>query len=247
MSESSFYRRHAATRLAQGDIALTEVVQLRSASGSEGRGPGPSEAASPELPYLGAYEDFEFDAGSSTERRIVRVWKALAIVISQNCEIEWASDQDSRLVVAPVVTRAQWPDAPWEHFRRNPPPGYFYLPPLSEDEAVALGLPEPWPESVVVVGTLTTTTRRLVKPRRVISLAIEQLPRLQDTVSRFFGVRGFATVAALDAIRGATVREVVDTGLTVSGPSRLVKVFTAPAGEGGADDEVTVSYFGVRP
>lgn len=250
MSGSAFFRRHAANRLAQGDIALIEVVQLRSASGSEGRGPGPTELVSPQLPHLGAYEDFEFDApsGSATERRIVRVWKILAMVISQNCEIEWADDQDSRLVVAPVVSRAQWPDAPWEYFARNPPPGYLYLPPLDDGEAAALGLPEPWPESVVVLGSLTTTTKRLVKPRRVISLAIEQLPRLQDSISRFFGVRGFATIAALDALRGSSVRDVVETGLTVAGPSRLVKVFTAPAGEdGGADDEVTVSYFGVRP
>lgn len=170
------------------------------------------------------------------------------MVISQNCEIEWGNEQDSRLIVAPVVSRAQWPDAPWEYFARNPPPGYLYLPPLDQSEAAGLGLPDAWPESVVVLGSVTTTTKRLVKPRRVISVAMEQIPRLQDAVSRFFGVRGFAAIPALDALVGSTVKDVVETGLTVTGPSRLVKVFTAPAGDdGGADDEVTVSYFGVRP
>jgi hypothetical protein len=247
---ATFYRRHSRDRLSQGDIALSEVVQVRSASGSESGGPGPAEAAAADLPYLGAYADHELPVsnGAGGEAiRILRVWTTYAIVLSQNCEVEWANPSDSRVAIAPIVTREQWPEAPWDLLPRTPPPGYVYLPPLELAEATALGLEHPWPESVVVLASSSTTTRRIIMARRLLSLSVGELSRLQDAVARFYGVRGFADLPALQATIGKPIREVVETGQVISGPSSLVKVYFGSDDGPDADDEVTVSYWGVRP
>lgn len=244
------YRRYSRDRLSQGDIALTEVVQIRSASGSEGAGPGPADAAAPDLPYLGEYTDHELPVQGPSgrpETRIIRVWTTYAIVLSQNCEIGWANESDSRIAIAPIVTREQWPEGPWVVFARTPPPGYIYLGPLAQDEAAALGLEHPWPESVVVLASSSSSTRRAIKPRRVVSMTVDELPRLQDAIARFYGVRGFADLPALEATIGKPIRKVVETGQVISGPSSLIKIYFGSDTESGADDEVTVSYWGVRP
>lgn len=247
---STFYRRYARDRLSQGDIALTDIVQVRSASGSESHGPGPAEVAAPDLPYLGTYTDHELPipkAGGREEIRILRVWTTYAIVLSQNCEVEWANPDDSRIAIAPIVTRQQWPEAPWDFLPRTPPPGYLHLSPLELPEATPLGLEHPWPESVVVLASSSTTTRRIIKPRRLLSLAVGELPRLQDAIARFYGVRGFADLPALRATVGKPIRDVVETGQVITGPSSLIKVYFGTDGEPESDDEVTVSYWGVRP
>jgi hypothetical protein len=244
------YRRPTRDRLAQGDIVLGEVVQVRSASGSESAAPGPVEAAAPDLPYLGPYTDHELPIpkpGGGEEIRILRVWTTYAMVLSQNCEVEWANPDDSRIAIAPIVTREQWPEGPWDLLLRTPPPGYMYLPPLQLSDAGELGLDHPWPESVVVLGSSSATTRRVVKPRRLLSLAISELPRLQDAVARFYGVRGFADLPALNATIGKPIRRVVETGQVISGPSSLIKVYFGDDDDPVVDDELTVSYWGVRP
>lgn len=247
---ASAYRAPLRSRLAQGDLAITEVIQLRSSSGSEGRGPGPESAASDNMPYLGPYKDLELQIegpSGKVETRILRVWTVLSLVISQNCELEWADDQDSRVTIVPVVSRAQWPEAPWELMARTPPPGFLYLPPIDLESAQSLGLEEAWPDSVALMSSACTTSRRVVKPRRVLALAPDQLPRLQDCIARFFSVRGFASLPALESTVGKVVQDVVETGQTIQGPSSLVKVYFSGGGDAEAEDEVTVAYWGVRP
>jgi hypothetical protein len=245
-----FYRRPSKERLAQGDIGFAEIVQVRSASGSERAGPGPEEVADGDLPFLGPYTDHELPVakvGGGEERRILRVWTTLGLVVSQNCELEWANPSDSRVSVAPIVTRDQWPEGPWELFRSTPPPGYFYLPPLDAAAASELGMADPWPEAIGCLASASVTTSRIVKPRRLLSTSVAALPRLQDALARLYSTRGFADLAALSATVGKPIRAVVETGQTVSGPSQLIKVFFGEAeGDSNADDEVSVSYWGVR-
>ena len=247
---STTYRKPTKARLAQGDLAMCEFVQLRSASGSEARGPGPSDAASADIPFLGEHQDFEFPVSGprgSAETRIVRVWTGLAMVLTQNCEVQWAEGDDSRVAVAPVVPRAQWPEGPWDVLPRTAPPGYFYLPPLNDEHAAELGLESAWQESVVVLASSCTTSKRLVKPRRLLALTVTELPRLQDAIARFYGVRGFAALPALRSSIGKPIRDIVETGQTIHGPSGLIKVYFGGDGEAEADDEVTVAFWGVRP
>lgn len=253
MSEAAsrdFYRRPSRERLAQGDIGLAEVVHVRSASGSERQGPGPEEIADGDLPYMGPFADHELavaKAGGGEEVRVLRVWTTLAIVLTQNCELEWANPADSRVSIAPVVTAMQWPEAPWGLLRVAPPPGYFYLPPLETQAARDLGLPQAWPESVAILASASVSTSRIVKPRRILATNIEVLPRLQDAMGRFYGTRGWADLPALRATVGKPIRAVQETGQTVSGPSQLIKVFFGPETEdASADDEVSVAYWGVR-
>ena len=249
-ADPMFYRRPSKERLAQGDIGLAEIVQVRSASGSERQGPGPEEAADGDLPYLGPYTDHELPVvrpGGGEEIRILRVWTTLAMVLSQNCELEWANPSDSRVSVAPVVTSMQWPEAPWNLFRTTPPPGYFHLPPLDAENAKTLGATQAWPESVVVLASASTSTSRILKPRRILSTSVQMLPKLQDAVSRFCATRGFADLPALRATVGKPIRAVVETGQTINGPSQLIKVFFgADSEEPDADDEISVAYWGVR-
>ncbi len=253
MSEAAnqgFYRRPSKGRLAQGDIGLAEIVQVRSASGSERQGPGPEAVADGDLPYLGPYLDHELPvakAGGGEEVRILRVWTTLAIVLSQNCELEWANAADSRVSVAPVVTSMQWPEGPWNLLRTTPPPGYFYLPPLEPEFAKTLGVAQAWPESVAILASSSPSTSRILKPRRILSASVEALPKLQDAISRFYSTRGFADLPALRSAVGKPIRAVLETGQIVNGPSQLIKVFFGAEGEDpDADDEVTVAYWGVR-
>jgi hypothetical protein len=245
------YRRFSRDRLTQGDIGLSEFVQIRSGSGSERRGPGPAEVSAQDLPFIGEFVDHELPVarpGGGEEIRILRVWTAYVIVLSQTCELEWANAQDSRLTVAPIVSRQQWPEGPWEYLARTPPPGYFYLPGLTAEEASALGMPHEWPEAVALLASASPTSHRLIKPRRLLSLSVDRVPSLQDCIARFFGVRGFADLPALDALVGKPIRRLVETNQIVSGPSRLIKVYVGgDDADPSADDEATVAYWGVRP
>lgn len=244
------YRRPLKSRIAQGDISLGEIVQVRSASGSERSGPGPETDASPDLPFLGPFTDLELPVakpGGGEETRVLRVWSGYVMVITQNCEISWANDRDSRITVCPIVSKEQWPEGPWSHLATTPPPGYFYLPGLTESEAALVGLPHPWPESVAVLASPTVTTDRVVGNRRLLSLHPSRLPDLQDSVARFYATRGFANLSALDSVVGKSVLKAVETNQVVHGPSRVIKVYFGDGQSAAAEDELTVSYWGVRP
>jgi hypothetical protein len=244
------YRRPSKKKLRQGDIAHGEFCQLRAATGDR-RGPGDQHLAAPDLPFLGEPVDFELsvEVGERSERRIVRLWQGFVMVLHQNCEIDFGHEEDSRVLVAPVVSRERWPEGPWGILRDNKLPGYLYLPGLSPEEAQELGLPAAWPESVTILASSALSSVGLIRPRREISLSQGMLPHLQDAMARFSGTRGFASLTELDGIAGKRIVEVTETGQTISGPSSLVKVFF---GENDVepddrDDELTISYWGVRP
>ncbi len=52
---------------------------------------------------------------------------------------------------------------------------------------------------------------------------------------------------ALRSTLGKHVRDVVETGQTISGPSSLIKVYFGEGDDASADDEITIACWGVRP
>jgi hypothetical protein len=120
--------------------------------------------------------DYELEVSTPAgkkEKRILRVWQGFVMVVHQNCEIEFAHDDDSRLLVAPIVSSAHWPEARWSELRENRIPGYLYLPSIEEGHGSRLGLSAQWPESAVALASTTSTSIGLVKPRRLFSLSAE--------------------------------------------------------------------------
>jgi hypothetical protein len=247
----TLYRRHSKKSLRQGDIALAEFHQLRSLSGSEPKGPGPRERATKLLPFLGDFDDYAINVTSAdgkSHKRVLRLWQGFVLALHQNCELEFGDPEDSRLTVAPIVSREQWPEAEWDVLRENRQPGFFYLPATGPGETERLELAGEWPESVAVLASSTLSSVNLVKPRRVMSLTSEALPHLQDAMVRFGAVRGFNDLLALQALRGKRIVDVQETTQTVTGPSRLIKVYFGGNTEevDDEDDEATVTYFGTR-
>jgi hypothetical protein len=248
---ASVYRRPSKQALRQGDIAIAEFHLLRARSGDR-RGPAGPDLATPDLPFLGEPTDFELNVpqpDNSEEVRIVRVWSGFVMVLHQTCEIEFAHADDSRVLIAPIATSERWPEGSWKYLRENTIPGFFYLPGLAETEAKKLGLPRSWPEGVVVLASCTLSSVGLIKPRRQLSLAPEMLPHLHDCLTRFFAVRGFAGMREFSGVAGKRIVRIDDTGQTVIGPSRLLKVYFGENADepDERDDELTVAYWGVRP
>jgi hypothetical protein len=243
------YRAASKNVLRQGDIALCEHAQLRPRAG-ERAGPGDADVAGPQIPYLGDAVDYEIELASSHQfagqKRVVRVWQTPVIVISQNCEIEHADADDSRLIVAPLASRDQWPEGPWKWLRRNQLPGYLYLPTHDANDT-SLNLAADIPESAVILANSALVSRALVRARRFVSLSQPMLPLLQEKISRFHTTRGYASDRELESLRGKRVLDVRRTDETVAGPSRLYKlVLAADSGDDQGDDEVTVTV-GCRP
>lgn len=240
------YRLPSKRVLRQGDIGVCEFTQLRPRSG-ERAGPGAESVASEELPYFGQPIDHEIDvdAGGRSEKRVLRVWEGPVIVVSQNCELEHADESDSRLLVAPLVNAAQWPEGRWTYLRENRLPGYLYLPPLTTTEA-DFDLEADLPETAVAIGSTTLVSRALVSKRRVASLAQPMLPFLQEKLSRFLTTRGYAAERELSGLSGKRIVSVDRTDETVPGPSRLYKLTLGEHGSDRGDDEMTVT-FGCRP
>jgi hypothetical protein len=161
------------------------------------------------------------------------------MVIHQNCEIDYASEHDSRLTIAPIVSRVAWPDGPWDLIQRRELPGYFHLPPLAAEEAAALGLAGEWPEAAVALASTTASSRGIVKPNRILTLAPESLPSLQESLVRFSSVRGWGSVEAAASLVGGRIVSVSETAETVPGPARMAKVVV----DTGTDvDEITVAW-----
>jgi hypothetical protein len=233
-------------KLRQGDIALCEFHQLRARSG-EGRGPGPADAANEDLPYFGEPQVFEvpvvIPGRDSPLVRELRVWFGYAITVHQSCEIEYADQQDSRLIVAPITSPALWSNGPWELIRKGSLPGFFYLPSLDAEAASALGLPGAWPEAAVALASTTQVSRAMVQPNRKLALTAPGIVALQEAVVRFMSVRGWGTIEDAQALQGLRVVSARETPEMVPGPSRLTKVLLE--GENGVD-EITV-VCGLRP
>lgn len=244
MLSSSIYQRPLKA-LRQGDIAICEFHQLR-ADGGEPAGPGFDHHANEDLPYFGGFKDYKLaverpDGGEAI--RVLRVWFGPVMVVHQNCEIEYADAQDSRIQVAPIVSSAQWPAGPWDQIRKRSLPAYMHLPPLDEEGASALGVDARWPEAAVALAGTTCLSRGIVKPNRILGLTPEAVPLLQESLVRFSTVRGWGSDAALDALSGKRIVGVKMTPETVAGPVSLAKVFLRDSD--GDADEITVAW-GVR-
>jgi hypothetical protein len=232
-------------KISQGDIALCEFHQLRAKSGSEPPGPGPQSKAGPQVPYLGPYQDIDVpippfgedeDDGGQPVTRVLRVWLGYGMVLHQNCELDQSSEADSRLLVAPIVFRANWPTGLWSEIRKNNLPGYLYLPRAAVGELTDAPLDE-WHESAVVFASATLLGKGLVRPNRQLALTYDMLPHLQKAVVRYSSVRGWATHAVAEGLVGKTIIGVEETAETVRAPARLSKVFLRDGDDG---DETTV-------
>jgi hypothetical protein len=165
------------------------------------------------------------------------------MVVHQNCEIEYADAQDSRVQVAPIVSEAQWPNGPWPQIRKRQLPSFAHLPSIDTDVATELGLDVPWPEAAGALASTTCLSRGIVKPNRILSLGAEALAPLQEAIVRFSTVRGWGDDAALSALTGKRIVEVMSTSETVAGPASIAKVILAD--EDGDVDEISVAW-GVR-
>jgi hypothetical protein len=181
--------------------------------------------------------------GAESVSRILRVWFGPVMVVHQNCEIEYADAQDSRVQVAPIVSEAQWPNGPWPQIRNRQLPSFAHLPPIDPDAATELGLDLLWPEAAVALASTTCISRGIVKPNRILSLAPEALAPLQEAIVRFSTVRGWGDNVALSALKGMHIVDVKSTPETVAGPASIAKVFLA--GEDGDVDEISVAW-GIR-
>lgn len=161
------------------------------------------------------------------------------MALHQNCEIEYASENDSRLTIAPIVSRPGWPDGPWDLIARRELPGYFYLPALDADQAADLGLDGEWPEAAVTFASMTASSRGIVKPNRVLALMPEAVPQLQESLVRYSTVRGWGALDSAQALVGGRIVSIDETAETVPGPARLAKVVV----DMGDDvDEITVAW-----
>lgn len=245
MAAEPFYAPISRKALRQGDIAVCEFHQLRSRSG-EPPGPGPESLANEDLPYLGSFRDYELkvtrpETGGDVHR-VLRVWTGFGMVVHQNCELEYSDPQDSRVLVAPLVSKAIWPNGPWDQIATNSLPSYFHLPEVPAAEAEAIGLEADWPESAVAFASTTLLSRGIVKPNRIFGLAPSTLARLQELFVRFSTVRGWGSHEALNELVGYKIAEVYATSETVPGPAPLAKVVLE---RDDSVEEITVAW-GVR-
>ena len=239
------YERPSNTKLRQGDIAICEFHQMRNRSGDL-RGPAHADDQNERLPFLGTWRDAEVDVpwpGGTTRKRVIRIWIGPVMVLHQSCEIQNADQEDSRIIVAPIVSKAKWPTGPWTEIRTGAIPGYLYLRSTNEDETKDLGLGVPWEESAVALASTTSSSRGIVKSARVLSLATPMVPILQEALVRFSSVRGWASARDMLPLVGKKITAISETSEIVPGPSRLAKV-TLEDKDG---LEETTVVWGVRP
>jgi hypothetical protein len=96
-------------------------------------------------------------------------------------------------------------------------------------------------EGAVVFSSRTLSHTELVAPVRFARLAHERLVEFQDAYARSVTVRGLASTREFEGIRGATISEIAETGLTDPGPVRLAKVTLAGTSEE-EENEITVAW-----
>lgn len=239
--DDAFYR-HAGNELRQGDIAFAHINQVVPRN-AQREWPGPKEPA--ELPSYGDYHELdgpENEYGYPEYR--VRVWPTRVVVLTQGCELKNAHPQDSRVLVAPIVSKSAW-DHPelWKQIEAGTMvPGFFYLPELTEEEAKDLGLElGDLGPAVVDLAAASLASRELVGRRRIACIAPPHIVVLQDAVSRAFTVRGLASTRELEGLEGRTIISAHETALTSPGPVRLVKIHVSGIGAG-TEDELTVAW-----
>jgi hypothetical protein len=230
--------------LAQGDIGFGFFHQLKSASGSEAKqGPGDEELQSEDMPYFGPWRDYDLETqlpDGKDYRLKVRLWTGPFIVLHHNCEIAWCNADDTRLIIAPIVFRSQWPDGPWKAIRAGSKPGYFYLPTLTDEERERFGYKGDWDEAAVDFAGTTAYSKRLAQPTRAFRLSAHTLPLLQSSMVVASTVRGWASVSDSPAWYGKKIVAVQETSEWVPAPGRLTKIFLED--ENGEADEAALVW-----
>lgn len=228
--------------LRQGDVAFAQISQVVPRK-PQRDWPGATEPDG--LPSYGDYDELDGplnEHGFSDYR--VRVWTTRVIVLTQGCELKRAHDQDSRVVVAPIIGETAW-DSPdlWRQVKSGVlVPGFHYLPTLSEVEAEALGLNvDDLGPAVVDLAAASLASREMISRRRIARIAPERLVDMQDAVARAFTVRGLASTRELSSLEGRRIMSSHETGLVSPGPVRLVKIHLSGKDET-PEDEVTVAW-----
>jgi hypothetical protein len=224
-------------QLRQGDLLVGYHHQLRTPEDEQGAAAGAATSATSitEMPGLGEHQDRELDLSGT--RLILRVWHGWMMVLEQSCEIEHKDAHDSRLLVAPIVFRNDWPGPHWNHIRQSNTPGMFFLPPIDEDTRSRFQA-HGWraeTDAAVVLESTTCVSRRLA-PGAVFGLDPQMRAMLQQRLVDFWSVRGWMRSKHRNTILGRRITEISQTYEQYPGPGRLHKV----ALDG--DEEITVGF-----
>jgi hypothetical protein len=223
--------------LRQGDVCLSHWVQLR--AGEDAPGPGPIDASDSKTPFFGeAFKDEPVSVDGSD--LTVRVWAGAVMIVSQGCELDKKSGDDSRVLVAPVVTEPMWPGVHWDDIRRGARTGYLYLPAMDEGSHSRAGAPKAWPVAMEAAVALASTSciGDTCIAQRMFGLSHEMQHVLQERLVVFLSVRGWAREAALKKVIGRRIVDVSRTDEKTDGPASLYKM------QLDGDEELTVA---IRP
>lgn len=222
--------------LRQGDLCYGYFHQLRARK--DRPGPGSKEGRSFKLPYLGLFEDFPIEAGEA--KLVLRLWAGWVMILDQTCEIVQEDPDDSRVIVAPIVFESTWPGTHWSQIRDGTAPGYYYLPPLSDEEKRRWSAPPGWlsgTPAAVALRSVCGVTKALARVP-LFGLSPEMRGLLQARLVDFYSVRGWRRGRDLNDLVGMEIRTIWDTDEKFPGPGRLRKIGLTKTG--GSDDEITV-------
>lgn len=239
------YRAKDAERYRQGDLCLAYFHELRATD--DAPGPGGEDVTGRNIPFFGDFEDHELptNIGSKKNPRhlVLRVWRGWVMILNQGCDLERLDENDSRLLVAPIVFKAKWPgDSRWKQIREGAAPGFVFLPPMRESDKSRTGSQKGWPSEVEAAAVLAsaTTIGRRVAGESSFGLSSEMQHVLQQRMVTYGSVRDWKAASQRKEIIGKQIMEVSETDEKTDGPAKLYKIHIAdPGGDTGAD-EVTV-------
>lgn len=232
------YAPAQAGALAQGDLCVTFVHQLRTPK--DAPGPGDEQHMAEKVPYLGPYEDHDIVFGQRTgqpRKLVLRIWPCWAMVLFQSCELDHQDPADSRVIVAPVVFRSKWPGDHWGAIRDGAKAGYLYLPEMdrnTQGRVKARG----WPldtDATVCLASASAVSHRVLGPAKF-GLSHDMTMVAQQRLVTFFSIRNWSRTEHADILEGKRVVGVQRTSEVYRGPGALFKVMLA----GEAGDEMTV-------
>lgn len=211
--------------LSQGDIVFIAFGQAR-ARGEEGPPDAVPTRTTPGYPGGSWAPVLPHERPSLGDVRF-RWWHGPALIITHSCELDRQRNRneppdvwDTRVQIAPIVTREQAPWAPWLDVSQYRPLNTYYLPPLSP-HALGPGVPPPrttnplvaWPESFADLRGITLVSRQLAL-QNTASFRLAPLAKagLHQALIRYFTVREPDPVTDILRLKGQTVADVVVGG-----------------------------------
>lgn len=236
------YAPAQAGALAQGDLCLAFVHQLR--TGKDAVGPGDEEDMAEKVPYFGPYEDHDIAFGADTgqpRRLVLRIWPCWAMVLFQSCELDHQDPDDSRVLVAPVVFRTKWPGDHWGPIRDGAMAGYLYLPGMyrnTQGRVKAHGWPRETDGAVCLAST-SAVSHKVLGPAKF-GLSQDMTLLAQQRLVTFFSIRNWSRTEHADILEGKRVVAVQRTSEVFRGPGPLFKLMLADLMLADPDDEMTV-------